>query len=147
MTVEVGVRQCENTFLERDEIRSNGDREGTALPLPLAGEGWVGVLPRFSLFVWREFPPPASHHSMRHSRSFASAFSSKNGREGGLCSPASGRGAAVRGQANSTKNHPALQLRLVARLDFGLGLRLAQLRLLVNHFGDAGEYRAFDLRI
>jgi hypothetical protein len=54
----------------------------------------VGVLPRFTLVVWKEFPPPASHHSMRHSRSFASAFSSKNGREGGLCSPASGRGAA-----------------------------------------------------
>src|SRR5882757_1536957 len=28
--------------LEQDEIRSNGDREGTALPLPLAGEGWGG---------------------------------------------------------------------------------------------------------
>jgi hypothetical protein len=25
----------------------------------------VGVLPRFTLFVWKEFPPPASHHSMR----------------------------------------------------------------------------------
>ena len=25
----------------------------------------VGVPPRVALFEWREFPPPASHHSMR----------------------------------------------------------------------------------
>jgi len=29
------------------------------LPLPLAGEGWVGVPPRFTLFELRE-PPPAA---------------------------------------------------------------------------------------
>jgi hypothetical protein len=34
-------------------------READALPLPLAGEGWVGVSPRVRLFVWRE-PPPAA---------------------------------------------------------------------------------------
>src|SRR5882762_2573691 len=31
----------------------------------LRGRVGVGVLPRFTLFVWRELPPPASHHSMR----------------------------------------------------------------------------------
>jgi hypothetical protein len=31
----------------------------------LRGRVGVGVLPRFTLVVWREFPPPASHHSMR----------------------------------------------------------------------------------
>ena len=31
----------------------------------LRGRAGVGVPPRFALFVWKEFPPPASHHSMR----------------------------------------------------------------------------------
>jgi len=31
----------------------------------LRGRVGVGVLPRFTLFVWRELPHPASHHSMR----------------------------------------------------------------------------------
>jgi hypothetical protein len=50
----------------------------------------VGVLPRFMLVVWKEFPP-ASHHSMR-------------------CDlPAqAGEVQQVRGQADSTKNHPAI---------------------------------------
>jgi hypothetical protein len=32
----------EDSEPERDEIRSNSNREGSALPLPLAGEGWGG---------------------------------------------------------------------------------------------------------
>ena len=36
-----------------------------ALPLPLAGEGGVGVSPQVTLFVWREFPPPGSHLAIR----------------------------------------------------------------------------------
>src|SRR5882757_601648 len=31
----------------------------------LRGRVGVGVLPRFTLFVSKEFPPPASHHSRR----------------------------------------------------------------------------------
>jgi len=30
----------------------------------LRGRVGVGVAPRVALFEWREFPPPASHHSM-----------------------------------------------------------------------------------
>jgi hypothetical protein len=42
-----------------DEIRSNCVDNGGALPLPLAGEGGVGVSPRVTLFVGRK-PPPAA---------------------------------------------------------------------------------------
>jgi hypothetical protein len=51
--------------LEHDEIRSNGDREGTALPLPLAGEGWGGGAAPIHAVRVERVPPPASHHSMR----------------------------------------------------------------------------------
>src|SRR5437899_3004202 len=40
-----------------------------------------------------------------------------------------------------------LQLRLVARDDFGLAFRLAQFGLVVDHFADAGKNRAFDPRL
>ena len=45
-------------------MKPNSSRLETALPLPLAGEGWVGVSPRVTLPVWRE-PPPALHLSMQ----------------------------------------------------------------------------------
>src|SRR5882757_1536959 len=57
----------------------------------LRGRVGVGVVPRFTLFVWREFPPPASHHSMRCATS-----------------PASGRGAASPRTGRFNQNHPAL---------------------------------------
>jgi hypothetical protein len=40
-----------------------------------------------------------------------------------------------------------LKLRLVARFDLGLRLRLAKFRLVVNHLADAGQHRALDLHI
>ncbi len=39
------------------------------------------------------------------------------------------------------------QLRLVARLDLGLGFRLAEHCLVVHHLADARKRRAFDPRI
>ena len=39
------------------------------------------------------------------------------------------------------------KLRPVARLDFGLGFRLAQLGLVVDHLADARKHCAFDPRI
>ena len=41
----------------------------------------------------------------------------------------------------------ALKLRLVARLDFGLRLRLAQFGLVMDHLADARQHRALDFRI
>src|ERR1700737_4077563 len=41
----------------------------------------------------------------------------------------------------------SLQLRLIARLDFGLGFRLAELCLVVDYLADARKHRAFDPRI
>ena len=77
--------------LARDEIRSNGDREGTALPLPLAGEGWGGGAAAIqAVRVERASPTRiASFDAMRPP-------------------PQAGEVQRVRGQADSTKNHTAL---------------------------------------
>src|SRR3954470_19473274 len=66
--------------------------KGAALPLPaLRGRAGVAVSPRFALFEWREFPPPAAL-SGRHSRSSLRLSCLRTAAEGGLCSRASGRG-------------------------------------------------------
>src|SRR5450756_2503356 len=44
-----------------------------------------------------------------------------------------------------TVNPVSLQLRLVARLDFGLRLRVAQPGLVVDHLADAWKYSALNL--
>jgi hypothetical protein len=77
--------------LEHDEIRSNGDREGTALPLPLAGEGWGGGAAAIHAVRVETVSPTrlASFDAMRPP-------------------PQAGEVQQVRGQADSTKNHPAL---------------------------------------
>src|SRR5260370_37632657 len=41
----------------------------------------------------------------------------------------------------------SLQLRPVARLDFGLAFRLAELGLIMDHLADARKHRAFDPRL
>src|ERR1700716_2211389 len=45
-----------------------------------------------------------------------------------------------------SRSENSLQLRLVARLDFGLRVRLAELGLVVNDLADAWKHRTFDLR-
>src|SRR5205807_10355929 len=103
------------TQLERDENRSNGDREGIALPLPrLRGRAGVGVPPRVALFEWREFPPPASHHSMRHSRSFASASLKRRPPKAAYAPPQAGEVKRVCGPADSTKNRHGLGVERLA---------------------------------
>jgi hypothetical protein len=59
-------------------------------PLPL----WERVGVRGYGLSMEQNPSPGSHLSMRRSRSFASAFFSKNGREGGLSLSHKGRGEA-----------------------------------------------------
>jgi hypothetical protein len=75
------------------EIRSNGDREGTALPLPLAGEGWGGGA--------------AAIHAVRVERISPTRIASFDAVRP---PPQAGEVQQVRGQADSTKNHPALAL-------------------------------------
>jgi hypothetical protein len=77
--------------LARDEIRSNGDREGTALPLPLAGEGWGGG--------------GAAIHAVRVERVSPTRIASFDAMRP---PPQAGEVQQVRGQVDSTKNHPAL---------------------------------------
>src|SRR5258708_3276893 len=81
--------------LERDEIRSNGDREGTALPLPLAGEGWGGGA--------------AAIHAVRVERISPTRIASFDAMRP---PPQAGEVQKVRGQADSTKNHHALERHL-----------------------------------
>jgi uncharacterized protein YjiS (DUF1127 family) len=77
--------------LEHDEIRSNGDREGTALPLPLAGEVWGGGA--------------AAIHDVRVERVSPTRIASFDAMRP---PPQAGEVQQVRGQADSIKNHPAI---------------------------------------
>ena len=97
--------------LEHDEIRSNGDREGTALPL--AGpderssllEGWGGGA--------------AAIHAGRVERVSPTRIASSDAMR---LPPQAGEVQQVRGQADSTKNHPALD-DLILRPQRGLKRR------------------------
>jgi hypothetical protein len=71
-------------FLEWDEFSLIYHGNGDPLPLPLAGEGRGGDA-SVKLVRGIDFPHPprsgAQLRSERHSRSFASAFLSKDGRQ------------------------------------------------------------------
>jgi hypothetical protein len=93
------VRQGRRWIDDPFDLRIDG-----ALPLPRAGEGWGGGVSAIISFRAEKFPPPASH-CMRHSRSFRFGVL-RTAAEGGLCSPASGRGAAS--SRGRDQPHPTL---------------------------------------
>jgi uncharacterized protein YjiS (DUF1127 family) len=83
--------------LEHDEIRSNGDREGTALPL-------AGRDERSSLLEgWGR--GAAAIHAVRVERVSPTRIASSDAMR---LPPQAGEVQQVRGQADSTKNHPAI---------------------------------------
>src|ERR1700676_434626 len=64
---------------------------GSALPLPLAGEGWGGGASAKRAIRVDRFPPPAALRAIAEALLRRSYL--RTAAEGGLCSPASGRGA------------------------------------------------------
>src|SRR6267154_2543855 len=71
-----------------DRFGLNNNREGSARPLPLAGEGGVGVSPR--VIMWREPHPPRSSSA--------------------ATSPASGRGESEKSAAALFHRHGDMQI-------------------------------------
>src|SRR5882757_1561415 len=86
---------------------------GSPLPLPLAGEGWGGGASTKRAGRVDRLPPPAA---LRRAIALPSAIAEarlrrsylRTAADGGLCSPASGRGEANLLADDSTKGHPAL---------------------------------------
>jgi hypothetical protein len=66
--------------------------DGSPLPLPLAGEGWGGGASAKRAGRVDRLPPPAALRGIAEARLRRSSL--KTAAEGGLCSPASGRGEA-----------------------------------------------------
>src|SRR6266849_995900 len=92
-------------------LEASGGNNRSALPLPLAGEGWGGGAASEVDVTWQAVSPTRRALSSAIAEAPLRRSYLRTAAEGGLCSPASGRGELHPRTDRFNQNHPALARR------------------------------------